>query len=118
MPMPLWPFKRTGSETLSLPQLRDRLIQAAASGSRQSLLDLCKLHKAQVAANVDFMAKAPDDIRADPDAMEHYIQCLIAVAQRLARECSIGLPAIPPRPLQAAQGSGGRQRRFHGQGPR
>ena len=84
--MPFWPFKRREPESLSPTELRDRLIEAA-SGSRQKILALCKQHKAQVAANVDLMCKAPDGMKTDPVSLNKYIQCLGAVAQCLAQEC-------------------------------
>src|ERR1700722_16005970 len=90
--MTFWPFKRKVPEQLTAAELRDRLIMAAASGSRKDLIELCSLHKAQVAANVEFFCTAPKDIRADAAAIDNQIQCLGIVAQCLANDC--GAPEL------------------------
>jgi tetratricopeptide (TPR) repeat protein len=85
--MPFWPFKRKEPEPLSPAEIRDRLIEAAASGNRRRLLAACRQYKAQVAANVDLMCKAPEGMKTDEVSLNNYIQCLGAVAECLAREC-------------------------------
>jgi tetratricopeptide (TPR) repeat protein len=90
--MPFWPFKRKEAEILAPTELRDRLIAAAASGSRRGLVSACKKYKAQVAANVELMCTASEEIRKNPAAIEHYVQCLGSVAQCLAQEC--GAPEL------------------------
>src|SRR5262245_6906587 len=90
--MSLWPFKRKEPAALSPTEIRDRLIEAAASGSSQKLLKVCRQYKAQVAANVDLMCKAPEGMKTDQASMNNYVQCLGAVAECLAREC--GAPEL------------------------
>ena len=90
--MPLWPFKRKEPESLTPTDLRARLIEAAASGSPGKLRTLCEKHKATVAAHLDLMTNAPENIRSNPAAMQSYIQHLGAVAPCLANEC--GAPQL------------------------
>lgn len=90
--MRFWPFKRKETESLSPTEMRERLIATAASGDRQKLLAACQQYKAQVAANVDLMCKAPDGMKTDGVSLQHYIQCLGAVAECLAKEC--GAPEL------------------------
>src|SRR5262245_41315348 len=84
----LWPFKRKSSEPLTPTEVRDRLISAATSGSKKKLRTLCDQYKEQVAANLDLMRKPPDGMSMDPASLDHYVQCLGAVAHCLANECS------------------------------
>jgi tetratricopeptide (TPR) repeat protein len=90
--MNIWPFKRNPPKPLTPTEMRDRLIEAAASGSRSKLRTLCEQYKEQVAANVDLMCKAPDGMVMDPASIDRYVQCLGAVAQCLAHEC--GAPEL------------------------
>lgn len=85
--MPFWPFKRREQEPLTPKDVRDRLIEAATSASRRHLRALCNQYKATVAANLDLMRKAPEEIRSDTALMENYVQRLGAVAHCLASEC-------------------------------
>ena len=85
--MPFWPFKRREPETLSTTEIRDRLIEVAASGNHRKLLAACQKYKAQVTASVDLMCKAPEGMKTDEVSLNKYIQCLGAVAQCLAQEC-------------------------------
>jgi tetratricopeptide (TPR) repeat protein len=87
-----WPFKRKPPEPLTPAQLRDRLIEAAASGSIRKLSALCRQYKEQVAANVDLMCKVPEGMAEDPASLERYVQCLGTVAQCLASQC--GAPEL------------------------
>ncbi len=90
--MNFWPFKRKPPEPLTPVELRDRLIQTAASGSKSKLRALCDQYKEQVAANVDLMCKAPEGMATDHASLDRYIQCLGAVAHCLANEC--GAPEL------------------------
>jgi tetratricopeptide (TPR) repeat protein len=90
--MPFWPFKRKPPEPLTPAELRDRLIEAAASGSKGKLRALCQQYKEQVAANLDLMQKMPEGRPTDPASLDRYIQCLGTVAQCLARDC--GAPEL------------------------
>jgi tetratricopeptide (TPR) repeat protein len=90
--MPFWPFKRKVPEALAPTEIRDRLIEAAASGPRARLRALCNEYKEQVAANVGVMVKMPEGMPTDPATLNSYIQCLGAVAECLANEC--GAPAL------------------------
>jgi len=90
--MPFWPFKRKPPEPLTPADLRDRLIEAAASGSHKKLRGLCNHYKEQIAANVELMCKAPDGMPTDPASLDRYIQCLGTIAQCLANEC--GAPQL------------------------
>ena len=67
--------------------MQARLI-TAASGPRRKLRTLCKQYKDAIAANLDLMCKAPDDIGRDPSKLESYLQRLGAVAHCLANECN------------------------------
>jgi tetratricopeptide (TPR) repeat protein len=90
--MPFWPFKRKEPEALSPAEIRDRLIVAAASGDHKKLLRACQQYKGQVAPNVDLMCKAPEGFKTDEASIQNYIQCLVAVAECLSREC--GAPEL------------------------
>jgi tetratricopeptide (TPR) repeat protein len=90
--MPFWPFKKKPPEPLTPTELRDRLIEAAAAGSKKKLQALCNQYKDQVAANVDLMCKAPEGMRTDSASVDRYVQCLGAVAQCLANDC--GAPEL------------------------
>lgn len=90
--MNFWPFKRTPPRPLTPTEIRDRLIEAAASGSKRKLRALCQEYKEQVTANVDLMCKMPDGMPKDPDSLDRYVQCLGAVAECLANEC--GAPKL------------------------
>jgi tetratricopeptide (TPR) repeat protein len=86
--MNIWPFKRKPPDTLTPTELRARLIEAAGSGSKKKLRELCEQYKEQVAANVDLMCKAPEGRPTDSASLDQYVQCLGAVAQCLATECA------------------------------
>lgn len=87
-----WPFKRKVPEPLTPTELRQQLIDAAASGSKRKLRTLCKQYKEQVAANLDLMRKPPDGMPMDTASLDHYVQWLGAVAHCLANEC--GAPEL------------------------
>lgn len=84
----MWPFNRMKPDPLDPIELRNRLIAAAASGSRKKLRSECQKYKDQVAQHLEFVTKMPDDIPKDDGSIDRHIQCLIAVAQCLANECS------------------------------
>ena len=90
--MPFWPFKTSNPEPLTSTQLRDKLIETAASGSGRKLRSLCKQYKAQVAEHVEVICKIPDGIPTDDGSIDRYFQCLAAIAQCLANEC--GAPEL------------------------
>ncbi len=90
--MPIWPFKKKTPALLTSSQLRDKLIDAAGSGSSQKLRSACEEHKAQVAEHVDAICKLPDDAPKDEASINAYIQKLGAVAHCLANEC--GAPEL------------------------
>src|SRR6516225_3302004 len=83
-----WPFRRQPPEPLTPIQLRDRLVETAASGSNRKLRVLCRDYKDQVVQNIDLMRMAPDEIRSDSAAIDRYVQCLGAVAHCLAHQCA------------------------------
>lgn len=85
--MPFWPFKKSEPEQLTPVELRDRLIQTAISGSKRQLRSLCQRYKQQVASNVEFLAKIPEEIQADEATTNQHVQAMVAVAQCLANEC-------------------------------
>jgi tetratricopeptide (TPR) repeat protein len=87
-----WPFKRKPTEPITPTELRERLIAAAASGSKRKLRTLCSQYKEQVGANLDLMRKPPDGMPMDTASLDRYIQCLGAVAQCLALDC--GAPEL------------------------
>lgn len=87
-----WPFKKVPPEPLTPTELRDRLIEAAASGSKRKLRALCKQYKEQVAANVELMCKAPEGMPTDSASIDRYVQCLGTVAHCLANDC--GAPEL------------------------
>ena len=86
--MPFWPFKPKEPEALEPGEVRDRLVTAAAAGSRPRLRELCQRYKGQVNANLEFMRHMPEAIRSDPAASDQFVKCLIAVAQCLAADCA------------------------------
>jgi tetratricopeptide (TPR) repeat protein len=90
--MLFWPFKRKSPEPLTPAELRDRLIEAAASGSKRKLRVLCDQYKEQVAANLELMRKPPEGMPTDSASLDRYVQCLGAVAHCLANEC--GAPEL------------------------
>jgi len=83
----MWPFSRKKPDPLDPIDLRDRLIAAAASGSRKKLRSECQAYKDQVAQHLKFITKMPDDIPKDDGSIDQHVQYLIAVAQCLANEC-------------------------------
>lgn len=87
-----WPFKRKPPQPLTPTELRDRLLEAAASGSKGRLRALCGQYKEQVAANLDLMRKPPEGMVMDPASLDRYVQGLGAVAHCLANEC--GAPEL------------------------
>lgn len=89
---PVWPFKRSKPELLTPVELRDKLIETAASGSRRKLRSLCKQYRSQVAEHVDLIRKIPEGLSPDDGSTDRYVQCLVAVAQCLAQEC--GAPEL------------------------
>lgn len=85
--MPFWFFNRKSPEPLDPVILRQKLIDAAATGSNRTLRSACQKYKDQIARNLDVIQKVPDDLRTDEAALNRFAQCLIAVAQCLANEC-------------------------------
>ncbi|APZ93298.1 tetratricopeptide repeat protein [Fuerstiella marisgermanici] len=85
--MPFWPFKKSEPEQLTPVELRDKLIQTAISGSNRQLRSLCQRHNEQVANNVEFLAKIPEEIQSDEVKTNQHVQAMIAIAQCLANEC-------------------------------
>lgn len=90
--MPFWPFKKSKSEQLAPTELRDELIEAAASGSGRKLRSLCKRYRSQVAEHVNVICKIPEEMPTDDGSIDRYFQKLAAVAQCLANEC--GAPEL------------------------
>jgi tetratricopeptide (TPR) repeat protein len=86
--MPFWPFKRKPPTPTSPQEVRQLLINTAATGSAYQLKDCCEQFKSVVAANLEFMCKAPVDIRNNEVALNREIQCLGRIAQCLAQECA------------------------------
>ncbi|TWU04518.1 tetratricopeptide repeat protein [Stieleria varia] len=85
--MPFWPFRKSEPEQLTATELRDKLIEAAASGSGRKLRSLCKQYKTQVAEHMDVICKIPDGMLTDDRSIDQYFPKLAAVAQCLAHEC-------------------------------
>ncbi len=85
--MPFWPFKKSEPEQLTPVELRDKLIQAAATASKRKLHSLCEQYKQQVADNVEFLAKVPEETQSNEASTNQYVQALIAVVQCLVNEC-------------------------------
>lgn len=85
--MPFWFFKKKVPVPLDPVALRQKLIDAAASGSHQSLKSVCQQYKVQIAQNLDLIQKVPDELPKDDGTINRYAQCLIAVAQCLANDC-------------------------------
>ncbi len=83
----MWPFSSKKSAPLDPVELRNRLIAAAASGSRKKLRLECRTYKDQVAQHLDVISKMPDDLPKDDGSIDQHVQRLIAVAQCLANEC-------------------------------
>jgi len=83
----MWPFSRKKPDPLDPIDLRDRLIAAAASGSRKKLRSECQAYKDQVAQHLEFITRMPDDIPKDDGSIDRHVQCLFTVAQCLAKEC-------------------------------
>ena len=77
----MWPFKRDKPAPLDPVELRNRLIAAAASGSRRKLYSACRTYKDQVAQHLDAIAKIPEDIPKDDRSIDQHVQCVVAVAQ-------------------------------------
>ena len=63
------------------------MVQAATTASKRKLRSLCEQYKQQVADNVEFLAKVPEETQASEASTNQYVQALIAVAQCLANEC-------------------------------
>lgn len=84
----MWPFSRKKPPLLDPIELRDRLLAAAASGSRKKLRSECRAYRDQAAQHIDVISKLPDDIPRDNASIDQHVQRLIAVAQCLANECS------------------------------
>lgn len=83
----MWPFSRKKPPLLDPVELRDRLLAAAASGSRKLRAE-CKMYKDQVARQLDVISQMPDNIPRDDGSIDQHVERLIAIAQCLAIECS------------------------------
>jgi tetratricopeptide (TPR) repeat protein len=88
----MWPFSRKKPDPLDPVDLRNCLIDAAASGSPKKLRSECQKYKDQVAQHLDFVTRMPDDLPKNDGTVDQHIQRLIAVAQCLANEC--GAPEL------------------------
>lgn len=86
--MPFWFFKQRPAEPIDPVELRQKLIDAAATGSPRTLRSVCRKYKGQVAPNLDLIRKIPEGMPKDDATMNRYAQCLIAVAQCLAQDCN------------------------------
>lgn len=86
--MPFWPFRKPAPEPLTPEQLRARLIDTAATGSRRQLRSLCRQYREQIATQVDFLRKIPEGLPQNDGSIDRHVQSLIAVAQCLARDCA------------------------------
>lgn len=97
--MPFWPFRRKWAEATTPEEVRDRLI--AAAGRRRRLRAACERYKGLVGAHLDTMRQVPPTLRNSPEALDKYVQRLMAVAKCLASECQ------SPELLEALTGGSG-----------
>jgi hypothetical protein len=65
-------------------QLRQALFQAAQGGDVRRLERLCRANRAAVVEQFPGWQKVPEGLRDDPQALQHYMQGLVAVAQTFA----------------------------------
>lgn len=86
--MMFWLFKKKPVEPIDPVSLRQRLIDAAATGSPKTLKSICKQFQKQIAENLDLIQKIPDGLPQDDESMNRYGQCLVAIAQCLATDCN------------------------------
>lgn len=73
-------FKRRASR-LSGNELREMLFDAAAAGDKAKFDRTCRLHRGRILHDFTTWRKAPEAVRANPEAVARYGQGLIAVAQ-------------------------------------
>jgi tetratricopeptide (TPR) repeat protein len=89
MTMAFWPFKNSTIESLTVNELRQKVIDVATSASSKKVRDFCERYKTQLVAHADELRTMPVEKRSDTGFIETYIQSLGAVAQCLANECGV-----------------------------
>src|SRR5437016_5438169 len=90
---------RRGKSGSSVDLLRD-LLNAANMGDEEALDRMCRDERDRILANFQTWQKVPKALRADPNAVDHYVRGMTAVAHWFARNGS-------PQLLEALQGAGG-----------
>jgi tetratricopeptide (TPR) repeat protein len=73
-------------------RLRDELLAAALAGDAGRLERLARANQAAVLEHFRAWQRVPEAIRSDPDALQHYVNGLIAVAQLFAER--LGRPEL------------------------
>src|SRR5215467_3914618 len=92
------PFK-TRHTTVNGSALRDELFNALQSGDERQLEVVCRTNHDRILDEFKTWLRAPDAVRANPEAIGRYGQGLIAVAQWFDRHGS-------PQLLAALKGEG------------
>lgn len=72
--------------------LRERLLDAAASGDTKLLALLCKTNRDTIQNHFAEWQQVPDEVRQDPEAVERYATGMISVAQCFAEQ--LGEPEL------------------------
>jgi tetratricopeptide (TPR) repeat protein len=73
-------------------RLRDELFAAARAGDSRRLERLARTNRAAVLEHFRSWQRVPDAVRADPNAIQNYIHCMVTVAQVFAEK--LGHPEL------------------------
>src|SRR5947209_16395565 len=82
-------------------RLRQALFEAAQAGDARRLERLCRANRSAVAENFPGWQKVPEELRDDPQALQRYIEGLMAVAQTFADR--LGSPELLQRLMGSSQ---------------
>ena len=90
--MPIWPFKKKlQKQDLTPKQLRELVLSSCDDAGQMRAI--ASLYRSEIAANVEFLSRMPEEIRSADDAVvEVEVQRMIKSAQLLANDC--GAPEL------------------------
>lgn len=97
--MSLWSIFRRAEPELTADELRQRMVEAAATGSARQITKFCKRHRDQISRHIEALRVVPEHLRADAVYIDRYMSALVPTAQCLASQFG------DPRLLQALIGT-------------